>query len=547
MSEETSRKVASGNELYGDPVSANLKPVEQRLLRANIEHEALLELIPAMVWYKDTHNRIVRANRRAAESINKTVAEVEGQSTYDLYPEEAEKYYQDDLEVITSGQPKLGIVELYRTASGEKRWVQTDKVPYRNAQGSVMGVLVLAQDISERRRAEEALRESEQHLRTALAAGQMGAWDIDLVTGSVTWDERHDDLFGVMADQVPKVLDQFYSLVHPADRERVMAAVAASRVRGQFSEEFRILRPDGSFRWINGQGTLLTDCEGKAIDIIGVNTDITKQKEAQFRLENFANELERQVVERTSELLESQEQLRALATELTLTEHRERLRFATQLHDHLQQLLVLCKLKLKQGKRLVESIPSGAALIEEMDEMMSNALAYSRSLVAELSPPMLREFGLVASIEWLAEWMQKMNLAVTVEVQEEPITLPEAQAVLLFQSVRELLINASKYSGIGHATVRLNVIEEHLTIEVQDQGAGFDLHAATAPALPSGDLSSRFGLFSIRERMIALGGSLEMHSAVGKGTHAILRLPFVGPPPSGKTTHGEHHDRLDKD
>ena len=248
---------------------------------------------------------------------------------------------------------------------------------------------------------------------------------------------------------------------------------------------------------------------------------------------------ERQVVERTSELLESQERLRALATELTLTEQRERQRFATELHDHLQQLLVLCKVKLNQGKRLVESIPSGAALIEEMDETMSKALAYSRSLVAELSPPMLREYGLVASIKWLAEWMQNMNLAVTVEVQEEPITLPEAQAVLLFQSVRELLINASKYSGTGHATVRLNVIEEHLTIEVQDQGAGFDLHAATAPALSSGDLSSRFGLFSIRERMIALGGSLEMHSAVGKGTHAILRLPFVGPPPSGKTTHGE--------
>ena len=103
-----------------------------------------------------------------------------------------------------------------------------------------------------------------------------------------------------------------------------------------------------------------------------------------------------------------------------------------------------------------------------------------------------------------------------------------------------LLGNASKYSGTGHATVRLNVIEEHLTIEGQDQDMGrFDLHAATAPALPSGDLSSRFGLFSIRERMIALGGSLEMHSAVGKGTHAILRLPFVGPPPSGKTAHGE--------
>jgi PAS domain-containing protein len=66
-----------------------------------------------MVWYKDTQNRILRANRQAAASINKTVAEVEGKSTYDLYPEEAEKYHQDDLAVVASGDPKLGIVELY--------------------------------------------------------------------------------------------------------------------------------------------------------------------------------------------------------------------------------------------------------------------------------------------------------------------------------------------------------------------------------------------------------------------------------------------------
>ena len=78
-----------------------------------IEQQVLLDLIPAMVWYKDSHNRILRANRRAAESINKSVAEIEGRSTYELYPEEAEKYHRDDMEVIASGQPKLGIVELY--------------------------------------------------------------------------------------------------------------------------------------------------------------------------------------------------------------------------------------------------------------------------------------------------------------------------------------------------------------------------------------------------------------------------------------------------
>ena len=156
------------------------KEAEGKLLQQQIEQQVLLDLIPAMVWYKDTHNRILRANRRAAESINKTVAEVEGQSTYDLYPEEAEIYYQDDLQVIASGKSKLGIVELYQAASGEKRWVQTDKVPYRDAQGNVIGVLVFAQDITERRDAEAALQQSERQYRLLMEEASDGIVVLDL-------------------------------------------------------------------------------------------------------------------------------------------------------------------------------------------------------------------------------------------------------------------------------------------------------------------------------------------------------------------------------
>ena len=141
------------------------KKSEAALHQQRVEQQVLLDLIPAMVWYKDSQNRILRANRRAAESINKTVEEVEGQSTCDLYPEEAERYHQDDLAVITSGKPKLGIVEPYEIAPGQKRWVQTDKVPYRDAQGNVIGVLVFAQDITERRQAELVLEENERLYR----------------------------------------------------------------------------------------------------------------------------------------------------------------------------------------------------------------------------------------------------------------------------------------------------------------------------------------------------------------------------------------------
>jgi PAS domain S-box-containing protein len=147
------------------------KQAEARLLQQQIEQQALLDLIPAMVWYKDAHNRILRANRLAAASINKTVSEIEGHLTEEFYPDEAEKYHQDDLDVMFSGQPKLGIVELYRTGTGEKRWVQTDKVPYRDGAGNIIGVLVFAQDITERKGTEEALRESEARLRSLMQFG----------------------------------------------------------------------------------------------------------------------------------------------------------------------------------------------------------------------------------------------------------------------------------------------------------------------------------------------------------------------------------------
>jgi signal transduction histidine kinase len=111
---------------------------------------------------------------------------------------------------------------------------------------------------------------------------------------------------------------------------------------------------------------------------------------------------------------------------------------------------------------------------------------------------------------------------------EYQLTLPEDQAVLLFQSVRELLINASKYAGTGAATVTLECRGDQLRIEVRDQGSGFDVTAATAAsagAAPGGS-SSKFGLFSIRERMTALGGLFDIVSAPGQGTVATLILPL---------------------
>ncbi|WHZ25959.1 MAG: Two-component transcriptional response regulator, NarL/FixJ family [Nitrospira sp.] len=262
-----------------------------------------------------------------------------------------------------------------------------------------------------------------------------------------------------------------------------------------------------------------------------------RRSEERFRI--FAEQLEQLVAERTEELTLSQERLRALASELNLTEQRERKRLATELHDHLQQMLVVGKLTVGQGKRLASGVPECETVLKRVEDILSDALAYSRTLVAELSPPVLRDHGLAAALKWLAEYMKKKHEQnVTVIVPEgDWFQLPEDQRVLLFQSVRELLINASKHAGTGTVTVRMTQREDQIQIEVCDEGRGFDL--AAAARIPSGGISSKFGLYSIQERMRALGGSFDITSALGRGTTATLTLPLGKPSVADGMVDGE--------
>lgn len=233
------------------------KKAEAKLLQQQIEQQVLLDLIPAMVWYKDTHNRILRANRHAAESINKTVAEVEGQSTSDLYPEEAEQYYQDDLQVIASGMPKLGIVELYQMASGEKRWIQTDKVPYRDPQGNVIGVLVFAQDITERKEAEAALQESERQYRLLMEEASDGMVVLDLDGYFRMANSKVCEIFGYTKEELLQlhVKDTYI----PA--EKALAQQRLEQVRHDKPLRFKRLlqRKDGTVIPVEISATKMSD------------------------------------------------------------------------------------------------------------------------------------------------------------------------------------------------------------------------------------------------------------------------------------------------
>ena len=246
------------------------------------------------------------------------------------------------------------------------------------------------------------------------------------------------------------------------------------------------------------------------------------------QLKTFAEQLEQMVARRTGELVHSQARLRALTTELNLAEQRERKRLAEELHDHLAQMIVLGRLNLSRAK-CIAGVPSACIeLITRAEEILAESLTYTRTLVADLAPPVLHEFGLATALKWLAEYMRRYQLAVAVDLRdEERLQLPEDRAILLFQSVRELLLNVSKHAGSAEAQVTLERCNGDLRIIVRDQGKGFDPSVVAAVnADEATSVSPKFGLFSIRERMRALGGAFEIQSSPGCGTQATLVLPL---------------------
>ncbi|HEY1229272.1 MAG TPA: PAS domain-containing protein, partial [Ramlibacter sp.] len=143
-----------------------LKLAEMRISQANAELQrqrtelrALFDLVPAMIWSKDTHNNFVRVNERAARSIGRTVEEVEGRSAWEMYPAEADAFFASDQDTIRSNKPAFGQIEVAIDDAGTQRWFQKDKVPFHDEHGNVIGVLVMSHDITERKRDQDALRE----------------------------------------------------------------------------------------------------------------------------------------------------------------------------------------------------------------------------------------------------------------------------------------------------------------------------------------------------------------------------------------------------
>jgi signal transduction histidine kinase/ActR/RegA family two-component response regulator len=222
------------------------------------------------------------------------------------------------------------------------------------------------------------------------------------------------------------------------------------------------------------------------------------------------------------ELARRAEQLRLLTGELTMAEQRERKRLAGVLHDGLQQYLVAAKMQVGGLIEELDSRPLRQTAIG-VERVLKESIAVSRSLAAELSPPILHDAGILPALDWLARWMTgKHGVQVKLTFDMDPPTLNEDVKVLLFEAVRELLLNVVKHARTRSASVHLTQQNGRLRVTVSDDGAGFDCsRVVTGEPFATG-----FGLFSIRERIDLVGGRFEIASAPGEGSRLSLIVPL---------------------
>jgi PAS domain S-box-containing protein len=223
-------------------------------------------------------------------------------------------------------------------------------------------------------------------------------------------------------------------------------------------------------------------------------------------------------------LLSYQKGLRKLASQLTLAEERERRRIAGELHDQVSQSLAFAKIKL-DALRAGATSKKPDEVLSEVGESLDKVIGDMRSLMFDLSCPVLYELGFEAAVaEWLEEQVEKEHgIKTEFEDDGEMKPLTDDVRVLLFRDVRELLINAVKHAHADKIKVSIRRVGEQIEVRVEDDGVGFDPAEATAMATRR----SQLGLFSIRERLEEFGGRIEIESAPGRGCRVTIRAPLM--------------------
>ena len=362
-------------------------------------------------------------------------------------------------------------------------------------------------DVERRERAEEELHNSEIRYRELVESANSIILRFDASFNITFLNKFGRDFFGCEQQDITgkKLMDVIAPTAESSGRyvKSIIEDIFRNPQKYR-THENEVIRRDGSRVWISWTNKPVFDETGRFREGLSIGNDITERKVAEDALHA------------------SREQLKFMGAELSIAEERERQRIATEFHDLVGQNLAMAKIKLDSllGSPSSSDLPIS---IREVRELLSEAIKELRSQIFRISPPILHMVGFEAAVESLCEkYQEDCGINVVFIDDGKKKMIDEDLRGTLYTMVRELLLNVAKHAKAENVVVAVEKVEEYIEIRVEDDGAGFDLSQVCQPT----GKKSCLGLFSIKQRIEYLGGTLNTDSEPGRGTRITLLVPL---------------------
>ena len=480
-------------------------------LRQSEEHfRALIENALDLITIIDSNGTVGYVSPSIERVLGYDPQERLGRSTFEIIHPDDLPAVKDALAVVTRA-PNATAGLAFRARHKDGSWRYLEAIA-RNllANPDVAGVVVNSRDITARRNAEEALRQSEQRFRLAAESASDFIYEWDVNSGRLDWHGDVDACLGYRRGRFPRTIEAWKESLHPDDRERVWRAVDGV-LQGAISPpifEYRIRTRKGRYRHWVARGSCLRDESGEVRRWIGACSDITQRKQTEQALRQSEAELRR-----------SQRELRALAGQLIGNEEEEHRLLARELHDDFSQRLTAIIYELAGLEEVyTPSVPAAFKIRLHAARVRVAGLSDDmRRLAHQLHPAAIELFGLPAA---LRQQCQEASCSGPCRVRFIgrllPGSFPEDVALCLYRVTQEALRNISKHAAAKQAAVTLSGVTRGLRLSIKDDGDGFD------PATTG--KKSGLGLISMRERVQLIGGRLWVKSSPGKGTQVIVEV-----------------------
>jgi PAS domain S-box-containing protein len=390
----------------------------------------------------------------------------------------------------------------WQTHNGEYRWFRDEAVLIRRSDGTPQEIIGLWTDVTARRQAGEIIRRQADIINQI----QETVISVDLNGYVTSWNRGAEKLLGY---PVEEALGKHISFVYPVeDHEFVEREVMGPvKAKGTHQVEVRRRTKSGALRFAQLSLTLLRDDTDSPIGIIGYSMDITDRKRVQ------------------EALLNSRNQLAALAVRLESVREEERTRIALEVHDVLGQALTALKLDVSWvRKRITESIEPVqlAAVLSRLAsalELLDSTIQSVRDIATALRPGVLDELGLGAAVEWQArEFQNRTGVSCETTIWPDRIAVGPEQSTALFRILQEILTNVARHAQATHVHIRLEESGEHVSLQVRDNGSGITDVEQSGP--------NAFGLLGMRLRAQQQGGAFDIQGTSGMGTTVTVRIPL---------------------